>query len=57
MEVKNKGVEFDIYDGNGVHLGDLIITKSKLIWCEGRVSRKNGKEISWEEFQGFMNSR
>jgi hypothetical protein len=35
MEVKNKGVELDIYDNDGNHLGDLVVTKAKVIWCKG----------------------
>lgn len=57
MEVKTRGVEFAISDNSGSHLGDLIITKSKLIWCEGKVKRQNGKEISWEDFRAFMNDQ
>ncbi|MGH8678717.1 MAG: hypothetical protein ACREUQ_10245 [Burkholderiales bacterium] len=51
MEVKNNGVEFEVYSANGEdHLGDLIVTKRNLIWCRGRTRRENGTTISWERF-------
>jgi len=57
MELKNKGVELDIADPKGVHIGDLILTKTQLIWCKGKIGRKNGKSISWEDFIDYMNSK
>ena len=50
MEVKTKGIEFEIYDNQDNHLGDLVVTKTKLIWCKGRTNRENGKEVKWEDF-------
>ncbi len=51
MEVKNAGIEFEVYSPDGAtHLGDLILTKRNLIWCKGRKRRENGKEIGWTEF-------
>ena len=32
MEVKNKGVVLDVYEG-GTFLGDIQITKTGLTWC------------------------
>jgi hypothetical protein len=57
MEVKNAGIEFEVRDTGGAHLGDLILTKAKLIWCPGRVRRDNGKEIAWNDFIQMMQSR
>jgi hypothetical protein len=57
MEVKNKGVELDVYDNNDNHLGDLVVTKTRLIWCNGRTNPENGKAITWAEFIALMNSR
>lgn len=54
MEIKNNGIELDVYDNSDKHLGDLIVTKSKLIWCKGRTGRNNGKEITWEKFISMM---
>lgn len=56
MEVKNKGIELDVYDNQDVHLGDLIITKSGLTWCKGRTRKENGVAASWSEFISWMES-
>ena len=55
MEVKNSGIEFEVY-GNDGHRGDCILTKTGLIWCEGRKRRENGVKVSWEEFIEWMKS-
>ncbi len=56
-ELKNKGMEIEIREpNNGARLGDLFITKSHLIWCEGKVRRENGKKIKWTDFFESMSS-
>ena len=50
MEVKNKGIEFEVRDTNNGFLGDCVVTKTGLIWCPGKTDRKNGQKISWEKF-------
>ena len=51
LEVKSRGIEFEVRSPNGKdHLGDLVLTNTKLIWCPGRVSRKNGHTLEWTEF-------
>ena len=50
MDVKNKGVEFQIYDPAGKFLGDCIVTKTGLTWCKGKTSRANGKKVRWKTF-------
>ena len=51
MEVKNAGVEFEVYSPDGeTHHGDLVLTKRNLVWCNGRTHRENGKDISWAKF-------
>lgn len=57
MEVKNKGIELDVADPQGTHIGDLVVTKTKLIWCKGKTGRKNGKEIAWNDFIAYMESK
>jgi hypothetical protein len=54
MEVRNAGLEFEVRDTQNHHLGDLVLTKTKLIWCEGRVRPENGKVITWEDFRQLM---
>jgi hypothetical protein len=57
MEVKNNGIEFEVYDNDGTFRGDCYLTKTGLIWCEGKTSRAKGKKISWDEFIEKMNAR
>ena len=58
MEIKNSGVELDVYSPDGSkHYGDLIVTKSGLIWCEGRTGRANGKKIKWDKFIEWASSQ
>lgn len=54
MEIKNNGIELDVYDNADKHLGDLVVTKSKLIWCKGKTNKNNGKSISWDKFIEMM---
>ncbi len=56
MEIKNKGIELDVYDGDDKHLGDLVVTRSGLTWCKGRTTPTNGKKISWTDFIAYMQS-
>ena len=55
MDVKNKGIEFQVYDNDNNFRGDCIVTKASLIWCEGKTPRKNGVTVSWEDFIAWMN--
>ncbi len=55
MTVKNTGIELEVYDG-GTFLGDLIVTKTGLIWCRGKITRKNGVKAEWWKFMEWMNS-
>ena len=53
MEIKNNGIELEVRDtpaNNERHLGDLVVTKTKLIWCPGRTDPANGHKISWANF-------
>ena len=55
MDIKNKGLELDVYDGD-THLGDLYVTKKGLVWCKGRTTKPKGVKISWEEFRDWAES-
>jgi hypothetical protein len=57
MEVKNKGIELDIYGNDDKHLGDLVVTKTGLTWCKGKTTPANGKKISWSDFIALMDTR
>lgn len=49
MELKNKGVELEVRNTKDEFLGDIVITKTGIIWCQGKTSIKNGVRKSWEE--------
>ena len=57
MEVKNKGIEFEVRTPSGQHLGDVVLTKSGLVWCNGRTDPKNGLKVSWKKFIEFTEQR
>lgn len=54
MEVKNKGIEFEVHDTSGEHLGDLVLTGTKLEWCNGKTRKGNGVSVEWEKFIKYM---
>lgn len=49
MDIKNKGLELDVYDGD-THLGDLYVTKTGLVWCKGKTTKAKGVRIKWKKF-------
>ncbi|SFF14948.1 hypothetical protein [Paracidovorax wautersii] len=50
IELKNNGMELEVRTPDGTFKGDLVITKTGLIWCEGKTQRANGTKISWDKF-------
>ncbi len=54
MEIKNKGVELEVRDTDDTFLGDLIVTKTQIIWCKGKTSREHGKKLTWQKFAAAM---
>jgi hypothetical protein len=56
MEIKNKGVELDIYTNDDKHLGDVIVTKTGLTWCKGKTTPAKGIKIAWEDFIAYAES-
>jgi len=56
MELGTKGIELEVRSPTtGRHVGDLIVTKTQVIWCEGRTGRANGKKVSFEDFREWIN--
>ena len=51
MDIKNNGIEFDV--SNNGHIGDLIVTKTGIIWCEGRTQRAQGRKITWQQLRDY----
>jgi hypothetical protein len=57
MEVATNGIEFEVRSPDGSqHLGDLILTKTRLEWCNGQTQAGNGIQVNWQEFIDWMNS-
>jgi hypothetical protein len=56
MELGNKGLELDVYDTQGNHLGDLCIGRGTIEWCKGRTHRGNGVQKSWDQLIQFFES-
>ncbi|MDQ7981941.1 hypothetical protein QYH69_32475 [Paraburkholderia sp. SARCC-3016] len=56
IELKNTGVELEIRDNDDKFLGDLIITKTSVIWCEGKTKRENGVKKNLKDFIADMNN-
>ncbi len=50
MELGNNGIELDVYDNKGIHLGDIRIGKAKIEWCKGKTTKGKGKYKTWDEF-------
>ncbi len=57
MDIKTAGIELEVYDNDDTHLGDLVITKTRLIWCHGRINPKNGVAVDWQEFIDYMEAQ
>jgi hypothetical protein len=57
MAIKNNGIELDVSNTDDSHRGDLVVTKTSLIWCPGKTARDNGKKVSWDDFIKYMESR
>ena len=58
MEVKNSGIEFEVRNPDGkTHLGDLVLTKSALVWCPGQTRPSNGHKVTWQDFITFAEDK
>ena len=56
MDIKSNGLELEVHDNAGAHLGDLVITKTKVVWCQGRTRPENGKALTWQRFITMMDA-
>lgn len=54
MQIKNKGIELEIHDNQDRHIGDLIVNKTKVIWCKGRTTPAKGVALTWPKFIAMM---
>jgi hypothetical protein len=57
MDVKASGIEFEVRKrAESAQIGDCYLTMTGLIWCKGRTDKKNGINLSWEDFMAIMKS-
>jgi hypothetical protein len=56
MPLGTKGIELDVYDSKGSHLGDLRIGKATIEWCKGRTRTGNGVLVGWPDLIGWFES-
>jgi hypothetical protein len=49
MGLGNNGIEFEVRDTDGKHLGDLCLGRATVEWCPGRTRRGNGVRKSWNQ--------
>ena len=57
MDLGNNGIELDVYDNAGKHLGDLRIGKATIEWCKGRTQKGNGVKVKWTDLIEWFESR
>lgn len=50
MEVKSKGVGFEVRDTAGKFLGDCYVTMTGVEWCRGKTPQGRGVKIDWATF-------
>ncbi len=54
MDIKSKGMELEIRDTSGSHLGDVVVTMTGVTWCKGRTQPENGVKVTWAQFIELM---
>lgn len=57
MEIKNNGIELDVYSNDDKHLGDLVVTKAAVIWCPGKTTPAKGHRVNWADFIKLMEAQ
>jgi hypothetical protein len=57
MELKNKGMELEVRDAKGTHLGDLYISRGAIEWCTGKTRRGGGTQKSWDDLIGWYENK
>lgn len=58
VDVKQKGIEFAVRTPDGKsQLGDCYLTMTGLIWCSGRIAKKNGVQVTWAQFIDLLSSK
>jgi hypothetical protein len=53
MDIKSRGIELEVKNGTR-HLGDLVVTMTKVVWCPRRTQPAGGKVLVWPKFIEMM---
>lgn len=57
MEVKANGIEFEVRTPDGGNqVGDCYLTMTGLVWCKGKITKKNGIKILWDDLATILGS-
>jgi hypothetical protein len=57
MQVKQTGIELEVRTADGSEqLGDCYATMTGLIWCRGKISKKNGVKLKWDQLSQICES-
>jgi len=56
MELGNNGIELDVYDSKGTHLGDLRIGRGTIEWCKGQTHAGHGVACRWKDLIKWFES-
>ena len=50
MQVKQNGIELEVRSTDGkTQLGDCYATMTGLVWCKGKVTKKHGIKLKWDD--------
>jgi len=55
MGLKDNGITLAVKDAKDAHRGNLVVTNSGLVWCEGDKKPESGVKVSWDDFIEWMN--
>ena len=51
IELKKNGMELQVRSlDDDAQLGDCYVTMVGLVWCKGKITKKNGIQVPWQEF-------
>ena len=56
VNAKGHAVLTGLRDTEGNQLGDLVITKTSLIWCPGKTTPQKGIRVTWKRFIHLMDA-
>ena len=56
MQVRQKGIEFEVRQPDGTFVGDCYVTMTGLTWCAGKTTRVNGVKVKWSELEEILYS-